>query len=66
MTDKNIYTLADFEERLSELAIGSEDAQKLSAFVERKVGHTQWMQRRLDEAYRIIGSNVIDECVEYD
>lgn len=66
MTDKNIFTLADFEERLSELAIGTEDAQMLTAFVTRRIQHSDWLHRRLDEAYRIIGSNVIDECVEYD
>ena len=66
MTEKNIYTLADFEERLSELAIGTDDSQMLTAFVQRKVQHADWMNRRLQEAYRIIGSNLIDECVEYD
>ena len=66
MTEKNIYTLADFEERLSELAIGTEDAQMLTAFVTRRIQQADWLHRRLDEAYRIIGSNVIDECIDYD
>jgi hypothetical protein len=61
-----IYTRDDFEERLSELAIGTEDATILMEFVDNRMRQIEWQHKRLSEAYRIIGSNVIDECVEYD
>lgn len=61
-----IYTRDDFEERLSELAIGTEDATILMEFVDNRMRQIEWQHKRLSEAYRIIGANVVDECVEYD
>lgn len=61
-----IYTRDDFEERLSELAIGTEDATILMEFVDKRMRQIEWQHKRLSEAYRIIGASVVDECVEYD
>lgn len=66
MQTKPIYSLDDFEERLSELAVGTEDAQALTAYVRRIVSHNNWQQNRLQEAYRQIGSNLLDELMEYE
>ena len=66
MQTKPIYSLEDFEERLSELAVGTEDAQALTVYVRRIVSHKNWQQNRLQEAYRQIGSNLLDELMEYE
>jgi hypothetical protein len=66
MQTKPIYSLDDFEERLSELAVGTEDAQALTVYVRRIVSHNNWQQNRLQEAYRQIGSNLLDELMEYE
>lgn len=66
MQTKPIYSLDDFEERLSELAVGTEDAQALTFYVRRIVSHNNWQQNRLQEAYRQIGSNLLDELMEYE
>lgn len=66
MQTKPIYSLEDFEERLSELAVGTEDAQALTVYVRRIVSHNNWQQNRLQEAYRQIGSNLLDELMEYE
>ena len=66
MQTKPIYSLEDFEERLSELAVGTEDAQALTVYVRRIVSHNNWQQLRLQEAYRQIGSNLLDELMEYE
>lgn len=66
MQTKPIYSLDDFEERLSELAVGTEDAQALTVYVRRIVSHNNWQQLRLQEAYRQIGSNLLDELMEYE
>tara|TARA_E500000178_G_scaffold288557_1_gene291227 strand:+ start:605 stop:805 length:201 start_codon:yes stop_codon:yes gene_type:complete len=66
MQTKPIYSLEDFEERLSELAVGTEDAQALTVYVRRIVSLNNWQQNRLQEAYRQIGSNLLDELMEYE
>ncbi len=66
MQTKPIYSLDDFEERLSGLAVGTEDAQALTVYVRRIVSHNNWQQNRLQEAYRQIGSNLLDELMEYE
>ena len=66
MQTKPIYSLEDFEERLSGLAVGTEDAQALTVYVRRIVSHNNWQQLRLQEAYRQIGSNLLDELMEYE
>jgi len=58
-----IYTLDDFEERLSELAIGTEDAQKLMDFVSRLDARYRWQLRRIDTAAVMLGHNMIDEAL---
>ena len=60
---KNIYTVEDFEERLSELTIGTEDVQELMLFVRRLEAHTKWQSKRLETASKMLGQYVIDECL---
>jgi len=58
-----IYTVEDFEERLSELAIGTEDAQELTLFVRRLESHMKWQSKRLETASNMLGHYVINECL---
>ena len=66
MQTKPICSLDDFEERLSGLAVSTKDAQALTVYVRRIVSHNNWQQNRLQEAYRQIGSNLLDELMEYE
>ena len=60
---KEIYTVDDFEERLSELTIGTDDVQKLMAFVRRLDDRFKWQAKRLETASSMLGHYVIDECM---
>jgi len=60
---QNIDTLEDFEERLSELAIGTEDAQKLVDFVRLIEKRYVWQSKRCNVAANLLGHNVINECM---
>ena len=64
MQTKPIYSLDDFEERLSELAISTDDAKILTGYVRRIVSHNNWQHQRLQEAYRQIGCTLLDEIME--
>ena len=62
-----IYNVEDFEERLSELTIGTEDVQKLMEFVRMKERRLQFQLKKIDIAANMLGHNLIDEClVEMD
>jgi len=56
----NIYTVEDFEERLSELTIGTEDVQKLMAFVQMREATVNRLCRKLRVAETIIGEYELD------
>lgn len=60
---KNIYTVEDFEERLSELTIGTEDVQQLMEFVRRLEQRNRYQSRRLETAANLIGHQTITECM---
>ena len=60
---KNIYTVEDFEERLSELTIGTEDVQELMLFVRRLEANMKWQSKRLETASNMLSHYVIDECL---
>lgn len=66
MQAKNIYTYDDLIERLAECAIGTETMKQIETFIEAKKNQDAWKSKRLEEACRIIGSNVLDECCLYD
>ena len=51
----NIYTVEDFEERLSELTIGTEDVQRLMDFVQMRERALNRLMRKLSFAESIIG-----------
>ena len=64
---KNIYSVEDFEERLSELTIGTEDVQKLMDFVHMQERRLKFQLKKMDIAANMLGHNLIDEClVEMD
>lgn len=62
-----IYNVEDFEERLSELTIGTENVQKLMEFVRMQERRLQFQLKKIDIAANMLGHNLIDEClVEMD
>ena len=64
---KNIYSVEDFEERLSELTIGTENVQKLMEFVRMQERRLKFQLKKMDIAANMLGHNLIDEClVEMD
>ncbi len=60
---KNINSVEDFSERLSELTIGTEDVQKLMDFVNRLSRHANALQFRLNHAAQMLGHSVIKETL---
>ena len=60
---KEIYTIEDFEERLSELTIGTEDVQQLMEFVRMLDKRYMWQSKRCNVAASLLGHNVINECM---
>lgn len=64
--NKELYTSDDVLEFLSELAIGSEDVQKIEAFLKRKDSQVQWQSNRLEEAHRMIGEFMVTEALMYE
>jgi hypothetical protein len=60
---KNIYSVEDFEERLSELTIGTEDVQKLMDFVHMQERRLKFQSKKIDIAANMLGHNLIDECL---
>jgi len=60
---QNIYTVEDFEEKLSELAIGTDDVQQLMDFVRLLDNRYHWQSKRGNVAANILGHNVINECL---
>ena len=59
----NIYSVEDFEERLSELTIGTENVQKLMEFVRMQDRRIQFQLKKIDIAANMLGHNLIDECL---
>lgn len=60
---QNIYTVEDFEERLSELSIGTDDVKQLMDFVHRQEQRNRWQSKRLETAASLIGHHTITECM---
>jgi len=56
----NIYTVEDFEERLSELTIGTEDVQRLMDFVQMRERTIKGLIRKINMAESIIGEYELD------
>jgi len=58
-----IFSVEDFEERLSELTIGTKEVQELMEFVrvqDRKLKH---QMKKLDVAATMIGHSQIENCL---
>ena len=60
---RQIYTVEDFEERLSELTIGTESVQDIMEFVRMIDKRYEWQSKRCNIAANLIGHNVINECM---
>jgi len=58
-----IFTIEDFEERLSELAIGTEDAQQLMDFVRLLDKSYESQSKRCDVAAMMLGHQTITEAL---
>jgi len=58
-----IYTVEDFEERLSELAIGTEDVQQLTDFVRMLDKSYAVQSKRCDVAANMLGHQMITEAL---
>jgi hypothetical protein len=61
--NQNIYTVEDFEERLSELTIGTDDVQQLMDFVRMLDKRYQWQSKRCNVAANLLGHDLINECM---
>ena len=59
-----IYGSEDFKTQLQLLGIHENDRTILVNFAELLEKRIQWQLVRLNEAYRLIGSNTVDECME--
>jgi len=60
---RQIYTVEDFEERLSELTIGTESVQDMMEFVRMLDKRYEWQSKRCNIAANLLGHNVINECM---
>mgnify|MGYP003122425966 FL=1 len=60
---RHIYTVEDFEERLSELTIGTESVQDIMEFVRRLDDRYKWQSKRCDVAANLLGHDMINECM---
>ncbi len=58
---RQIFTVEDFEERLSELTIGTESVQDIMEFVRRLDDRYNWQSKRCDTAARLLGHDIINE-----
>ena len=60
---RQIYTIEDFEERLSELTIGTDDVQEIMDFVRRLDSRYKWQSKRCNVAANLLGHDLINECM---
>jgi len=58
-----IYTVEDFAERLSELSIGTEDAQQLMTFVNSLDVSYRRQTKRLKIAATMLGHSMIEDAL---
>jgi len=58
-----IYTIEDFEERLSEMTIGTEDVKQLMEFVRRLDRIRQSQDRRLKVSATMLGYGMIEDAM---
>ena len=61
---KHIYTVEDFEERLSEFTIGTESVQEIMDFVRRLDDRYKWQSKRCNVAANLLGHDLINECMQ--
>lgn len=61
---RHIYTVEDFEERLSEFTIGTESVQEIMDFVRRLDDRYKWQSKRCNVAANLLGHDLINECMQ--
>lgn len=60
---RQIYTVEDFEERLSELTVGTEDVQEIMEFVRRLDMQYTRQSKRCNVAAELLGHDLINQCL---
>lgn len=60
---RQIYTVEDFEERLSELTIGTESVQDIMEFVRRLDMQYTMQSKRCNVAAELLGHDLINQCL---
>lgn len=63
---KNIYHIDQLEEYLSTLAIGTESVQKISEFCRLQENRMSYLRQRVDTAAKLLGNDLITECMNED
>ena len=63
---ENIYSIDQLEQYLSTLAIGTESVQKISEFCRIQENRMDFLRKRVDTAARLLGNDIITECMEDD
>lgn len=63
---KNIYHIDQLEEYLSTLAIGTESVQQISEFCRLQENRMSYLGQRLDTAAKLLGNDLITECMNED
>jgi hypothetical protein len=61
--NKPIYTVEDFEERLAELTIGTEQVQQLMDFVNLRERQLKHQMALVNTAANWVGHSVLNDCL---
>lgn len=61
---EHIYNIDQLEEYLSTLAIGTESVQKISEFCRLQENRMSYLRQRVDTAAKLLGNDIITECMD--
>lgn len=61
---KDIYTIEQLDSYLSTLPLGTEEVQTISEFCRLLENRMSYLRRRVDTAARLLGSDMITECMD--
>ena len=64
--NQNIYSIEQLEEYLSTLPIGTESVQKISEFCHIQEKRMDYIRKRASTAARLLGDDLITECMQDD
>lgn len=62
--NQNIYSIEQLEEYLSKLPIGTDSVQKISEFCHLQENRMDYIRKRASTAARLLGDDLITECME--